>query len=213
MPAQVNVTSSFDFPLYKLYLRSKFSDTNDFAVVYNVIDKSWSLQDISCDCISGAIINGIQYSVFSPYSSTNLYQTSNDSYSYGGNYIPFEYLGKSYAMGDDVDFKRFTQIEISGEAVPDEVVEYKIYVEGELRQEGEFVITPIYSSTIGSTTFGSTTLGSNSDNITFGKFNERIEMWEEGRNISLYIRTKGMNYIKIENASYQYKLIQAYPIH
>ena len=51
------VTSSFVFPLLKFYFTSTNSETNDEAAVYNVIDKSWTFQDIDCSCTTSKIID------------------------------------------------------------------------------------------------------------------------------------------------------------
>lgn len=59
------VSTSFIFPLYKLYARTSFSSAADIAFVYNVIDKSWSVDTI-----------GVRSSCIASYNSRSLITTN-----------------------------------------------------------------------------------------------------------------------------------------
>ena len=41
---QTQATACFTYPFYKLFLRTELSTDNNIALVYNVINKAWSVQ-------------------------------------------------------------------------------------------------------------------------------------------------------------------------
>jgi hypothetical protein len=41
---EANSFMAYSYPFAKLYLRSNIADVNDFALLYNIVDKSFSIQ-------------------------------------------------------------------------------------------------------------------------------------------------------------------------
>ena len=85
----------------------------------------------------------------------------NRSYSYDGNLIRSRFVSKEYAFGDNVDFKRFYQVEFNGSLESNTTAVFNLYVDGVLRDTRYVTVSGNLAPTAGSSTVGSTAIGGN----------------------------------------------------
>lgn len=204
------VTTSFIFPLYKLYTRTTFADINDIAFVYNVIDKSWSVESVNVK--STCLISYNKHSLLTTNGSLDILEVKDVDWN-DWDAKTFKYLSWEFVFGDDVDYKRFVQYEVFGEITDEVQATIYIYIDGNLKYQKDTTLKPLSTPTLGATTFGSSLFGSNSAQDTLSAFRERLDFFLEGRSIQVGIECTDISRIKIDGHNFQYKFIQAYPIH
>lgn len=113
---QSNATASYSYPYYKLFLKSDYTaNSNDIAVVYNVIDNSWSVQDgIQVrHAWSGYDERNDKWNGFMGSPFQNEIYKDNVGNTWNGEPRTFEYIGRSYAFGDPALYKELKDNNIS----------------------------------------------------------------------------------------------------
>lgn len=205
------ISSSFLFPLYKLYARSLSADTPDVAFVYNVIDKSWSIHTVQVK--SSCIISYNKRSLITTNGTLELQIQDDTHYGYGGGATTLIYASPEYSFWDNVDYKRYVQYEIYGDITDEVKARVDFYIDGELKLTKYTKVHALHSPTTGASTLGSTPLGANSQQNTTSGFRERFEMFMDGQSIQVVVTLTEVAYIKIYGHNFQYKFVPAYPIH
>lgn len=213
LPRQRKITANFVFPLVKFYF-NKDSDVNDFAVVYNVMDKSFSTQRIGAsDCGVLKIKDKYLNVWMSSFSSQVMECLPEGVSSYDGNPQREHFVWKDFSVYDDVDYKRYTQVELSGEATDWTNVEVNIYVDWRLIKTSEFIVEGDKSPTIGAVTFWVLSLGSNSPTNNLAWWTKRIELFHDGQTLTIEVKKNGNWFIRLFPCNYRFREVKAFPIH
>ena len=210
-----NATMYYAYPYVKLFLRDKFSDYNSVWVIYNVVDKSFSLQNwLSVIQWVGWFINNKRTSYFVSSQTSTIYEDNVwDTYSSWN--INCSHKSKRYVLGDWVDYKRITQIELYWKISSLLSMYIDIYVNWLIidTQEiyfDEVLVPTTWSSEIGNTLFG----WNNEDNISqLNNYVVRYEYFADGRDLQFWVRWNGQWRFELHWLNVIYKSIKAYDIH
>ncbi len=216
--SQLNATSLFIYPYYKIFLRNELSNVNNIGLVYNVINKSWRIQSgiTVLHSASGYKDNSIAY--FGDVFNWNVYK-DNVSYTYDWGNIARRAKTKSFDYNDRVQYKRFFQTEVSGEIQYWMKVYVDILVDNIVVDTREINSTPtdyLLPATTWASTIGSTTSGAADKNTwDIVTFTERYEMYNDGRIYALVFRTEDIGFFQLHTRSCTNKKLKTsnYDIH
>jgi len=156
-----NSYMNYSYPYVKLYLRSNTSSENDFAILYNAVDKGFSTQEwIEGNCGTFGTYNSQRVSYTWMRFSSDIY-SDNTWESYNDGDINFSALSKKMNMGDTVNYKTFNLAEFAWYTSVDVAPIFHIYVDGDEidtfqvdTSKWEVLSDTTWSATIGSSTFG-----------------------------------------------------------
>lgn len=204
----------FDYPILYTYLKS---NTNigwigqDVAVCYNVKSEGWNVST-SHSISSGTSYylkwNGNKACVGSSLDST-LIQLNSSTW-----YLNSTALSKEFTTFDDVDYKRYVQLEMTGAITSGLTVYVDIFVDGRLIQTREINSWNLYTTTTGTATSGNSQAGSNGDEYSsLRPFAVRFEMFNSWRNFQYKIRKESYWVFELHATAFRWKAIEAYPIH
>ena len=216
LPFQNRVVASYVFPLVKFFFRSKDKpmNWNDFALVYNVMDKSFSTQTIWVEDAGRLKINNEYVDVFMSSYSTQIMRLLEEGISsYDGEEVREKFQWKDFSVYDDVDYKRYTQVEFSWEATDGTKIEFNIYVDGRLIKSDSKIVDWDKSPTVGAITFWEISLGSNSPSNNLCTWTKRIELFKSGQTITLEINKIGNGFIRVNPPAYRFREDKSFPIH
>lgn len=212
-----NTFMVYAYPYVKLYLRSNTSSVNDFAILYNVVDKWFSTQiGIDANCWAYGIYNNQRVCYIGSQFEPTIFQ-DNISSTYNDGDVSFRARSKRVNFGDGVNYKQFLRMEFNGIITIWLAAFITIYVDGK-----EIVTRQINSSassnlspTFGATTFGSTPMGSNNntDEGTTTSFETKIEMYNSWREIEYVLSGNGQWILELNWQTITYKHTLAYDNH
>lgn len=208
---QKQAQSLFVYPYYKLFLRTNLSDENDVAFVYNIVDKSWSIEEVIRVTVATSWEKGSAY--FGSISGWQVYKDS-DSYTFDWGAIKGSWRSKSYSWWDEVDYKRIYEVEVYGKITPNFPLYIDIYNWDTIIRTD----TVEYSSWIEPTTWTATLW----DSLIWGfwanlpwmqDFKKRLDIYDDGREFSVWVRTNGIGKFEIHWINFIFKFINPYEIY
>ena len=211
---QEKAVSSFNYPYYKLFLRTENSVGNDICYVYNVIKKSWSIQTgIVASCSTSTLESQPKTYFGSPY-ETKVYVEEKTVRAYDGSPISCKFVSKEYNLWDNSDFKRFVQLETFWKITPWLTLYVDLIVEGKVVQT-RTITRPI---SIAWTSWSVTAWVAMSwagwaNSQPMEDFVYRFEMFNDGRNFKVGYRSEGYGNLEINGFNLMYKFLKNYPLH
>lgn len=210
-----NATMYYAFPYVKLCLRDKFSLDNAVNILYNVVDKSYSIQN-GMQVIQGAswFVNNKRTAYFVTSIGSTVY-IDNSWYAYDDGNINFSHKSKRYVLGDGVDYKRISQVEAYGQVTPWLRTTIDIYVDGTVIDSREIYYEEDILPTTWSTEMGNSLLGANNESQinAFRTFVVRYEYFNDWRDFSFWIRWNWQWKFELHGLNLMYKNIKAYDLH
>ena len=213
--SQPNATMWFAYPYVKLNLRDKFSQENALAVVYNIVDKSHTIQTwISWTQWAWGIIGIRRSCYFMDASSSKIYEDNKwDTYNWGEIFQSF--ITKFFSEWDSVDYKRISQCEIKWNVTPESRLYIDVWVDWNLITTKEIYKKWIISPTVGSASIWNTLLGWNDEGeyAYMREFKERIEIFSDGRTYAIWVRWNFQWKFELHYLGTTWKWIKAYDIH
>ncbi len=204
----------FDYPILYTYLKSNdniWGIGQDVAICYNVKSEGWNVST------SHSISSGTSYylegsgnraCVGSSLDST-LIQLNASKW-----YLNSTALSKEFTTFDDVDYKRYVQLEMTWAITSGLTVYVDLFVDGKLIQTREIIASNLYTTTTGTATSGRSQAGSNGDtSSTLRPFAVRFEMFNSWRSFQYQIRKESYWVFELHAEAFRWKAIEAYPIH
>ena len=210
-----NATMYYSYPYVKLFLRDKFSTNNSVAVVYNIVDKSYSIQTwIEVVQWVGGFVNNRRTAYFVTSQTSTIYQ-DNIGYTYNWGNIFASHKSKRFVLWDGVDYKRISQIELYGAITPWLKAYIDIYVNSKLIDTREVFFEEDILPTTWSTEFWNTLAGANNESEVslLRDFVARYEYFNDGRDVSFWVRSNWQWKVEIHWLNVMAKAIRAYDIH
>lgn len=212
-----NAFMTYAYPYVKLYLRWNTASDNNFAVLYNVVDKGFSIQtNIEWNIGAYGTYNNKKVSyVWSRYDNTIF--KDNVWTDYNGGDITFSWLSKKVNFWDWVNYKLVSQCEFNWNITIWLPVTITIYGDGkEITKRTISTSNPsALSPTTGSSLFGSSPVGSNSTetimNVT--SFEEKIPLYNICKEIEYKIDGIGQWIFELTWATMSYRHVKAYWTH
>ncbi len=210
-----NATMYYAYPYVKLFLRDKFSTTNSVWIIYNVVDKSFSIQTwLNCIQWVGGYINNKRTSYFVSSQTSTIYEDNVwDSYNSGN--INFSHKSKRYVLWDWVDYKRITQVELYWKISSLLTTYIDIYVNWVLIDTQEILFDEVLLPTTWSSEMGNTLLwGANEEEVSLmNDYVVRYEYFADGRDFQFWVRWNGQGRFELHWLNIIYKSIKAYDVH
>lgn len=210
-----NATMYYVYPFVKLFLRDKFSTNNSVAILYNVVDKSYSTQSwIECIQWVGGFINNKRTAYFLTSQTSTVYQDNIWTTFNWGN-IMWSHLSKRYVLWDWVDYKRISQVELYWLVTPWLKGTIDIYVNGNIIDTRDIFFKDDITPTTWATQLWDTLLwGNNEANVTsLRPFVVRYEYFNDGRDFMFWFRWVWQWRMEIHGLNLMYKQIRAYDLH
>ncbi len=212
-----NAFMIYAYPYVKLYMRSNTSSVNDFAILYNIVDKWFSTQTwLDGSIWANGIYNNIRVAyVWSQFDSSIL--EDNEWLSYNDWDMNFRARSKKVNFWDWVNYKQFLRMEFNGIITIWLSASITIYI------DGKEIITRIINSsasselapTMGATVFGATPMGSNNNTSEWSttQFETKIELYNSWREIEYIINGIWQGILELNWQTITYKHTLAYDIH
>lgn len=216
---QTLAVSWFTYPYYKLALRSNtLVSYNDTIVWYNIIDKTFFVQtwlNVSC---ATSVVSDRKYAYVGWYKTRFAMLDNIKSYWYEYDStisnIYRSFRSKDYSLIDDVDFKRYAQLELSGNISPNTKYHVDVVIDWMVIDTRTIYKPSSIWNTTGSSTSGATMSGAAGNNTeTMVSYSERYEYFHDGRRFQFRIYSTEPWYIELTNANIMWKEVPAYPIH
>lgn len=210
---QSQATAWFVYPYYKLFVRDRFSNTNNIWLIYNIREKSWSIQQwIFPSVWASSYWNEKRVAYFWSWVYWDIFKESLWLSFWWGD-VNYLFISKKYAFWDNLDYKRLWEIELYGKIsswlklyldiiLDDAVIDTReIYFE-------EFISPTLWSSTIWVSTFGWVETTNQLNNFRY-----RYEYFNDWVFIQFRIRWTWVWYFELHWVNIESKFIKAYPIH
>ena len=210
-----NATMYFAYPFVKLCIRDKFSTNNSVGILYNIVDKSYSVQTwIEVVQWVGWFVNNRRTAYFISAQTSMVFQ-DNIGYTYNWGNINVSHKSKRYVLWDWVDYKRISQVELYWNISPWLESTIDIYVNGDIIDSRKILFSDIILPTTGSSNVWDTLLGWNSEGLNnpMRDFVVRYEYFNDGRDLTFWIRSNGQGKLELHWLNLMYKNIKAYDIH
>lgn len=210
-----NATMYFSYPFVKLALRDKFSTNNSFNVLYNIVDKSYSIQTwIEVVQGVGWYINNKRTAYFISSQSSMVYQ-DNSWVTFNWWNMKFSHKSKRYVLGDGVDYKRISQVELYWKITPWMRTTIDIYVNWTIIDSREIYFQDYILPTTWSSPFWDTLFwGNNEEDLSqLQDFVVRYEYFHDGRDFQFWIRWNSQWKFELHWLNLMYKNIKSYDIH
>lgn len=214
---KTNCFMIYSYPYVKLYLRSNTASVNDFAILYNIVDKGFSTQIwVEWNIWTNWIYNNKRvWYVWSKFDSS-IYE-DNNTLTYNGWDIWFKARSKRINFWDWVNYKQFYRIEFNWiitiwlQAYITIYVDWKEITTKQINSSPSSELAP----TFGATVFGASPIGSNNnvDEGTTTSFETKIELYNSGREIEYIISGNGQWILELNGQTITYKHTLAYDIH
>lgn len=212
-----NAFMIYSYPYVKLYLRNNTSSVNDFAILYNVVDKSFSTQTwIEWSIWTNWIYNNKRVSyIWSQFDSSIYEDNLEETYNWWD--ISFSSRSKQFNFGDWVNYKQFLRIEFNWVITINLNAYITIYVDGKeiITKQISNSATTNLTSTTWASVFGATPIGSNNDVVedTVTDFYSKIELYNSWREIEYVIYWSWQWILELNWVSITYKSTKAYDTH
>lgn len=207
----------YSYPYVKLYFRSNTSSVNDFAILYNIVDKGFSTQiGIEWYVWTSWIYDNKRVSYIGSQFDSSIFE-DNKELTYNGSDIGFSARSKKINFWDWVNYKQFLRIEfnwvitINLDATITIYVDWKEIVAKKINSSASTNLTPV----MGSSQFGTTPFGSNNswvEEITTW-FETKIELYNSWREIEYTISWIGQWILELNWLTINYKHTKAYENH
>jgi len=196
-------TTSYAYPNYKLFLRSKLAgaNTNDVCLTYNVDRKSWLVEDLKDCSVShkGYFGSSYEWKIFKDDAQVKEWQ--------------WEAISKHFDYWDWVDNKRFVELELIGKMSSTMTLYVDIYVDWNLKTTKTINVDEKIGSTLWTNVLWASVLWSwkITDDITF--FRRRFDFFYEWQHYEYWLRYDWIGRVEISDRNSQYKFIKAYKIY
>lgn len=212
-----NAFMVYSYPYVKLYLRSNTSSVNDFAILYNVVDKWFSTQvGIDWNIWTSWIYNNNRVSYIGSQFDSSIFQ-DNSTLTYNDWDINFKARSKKVNFWDWVNYKQFLRVEFNWVITIWLNAYIKIYVDWKeiITKQIDSNASSELSPTLGSVTFGSAPFGSNNQfqEWTTTNFETKIELYNSWREIEYEIYWDWQGILELNWQTITYKHTLAYDIH
>lgn len=210
-----NATMWYSYPFVKLALRDKFSTNNSFNVLYNIVDKSYSVQTwIEVTQGIGGFINNKRTAYFIT-SQTSMVYNDNTWITFNWGNMRFSHKSKRYVFGDGVDYKRLSQVELYWKITPWMKTTIDIYVNGNIIDTRDIYFPDYILPTTWSTPFGDTLMGSNNEDAIspLQDFVVRYEYFHDWRDFQFAIRWNTQWRFELHGINLMYKNIKSFDLH
>jgi len=212
-----NAFMTYAYPYVKLYLRGNTASDNNFAILYNVVDKWFSVQtNIEWNIGTYGTYNNKKVSYIGSRYDNTIFK-DNTWTDYNGWDIMFSWLSKKINFGDWVNYKLIPQAEFNGNITIWLPVTITIICDGKEITKRTISTSNIstLSPTTGSSLFGSSPIGANSTeallNVT--SFEEKIPLYNTCKEIEYRIDWIGQWVFELTWATMSYRHIKAYWTH
>jgi len=210
-----NATMYYVYPFVKLHLRDKFSTNNSIAIVYNIVDKSYSTQS-GMEVIQWVwwFVNNKRTAYFITSQTSTVYQ-DNFGYTYNWGNIIFNHKSKRYVLWDGVDYKRISQVELYWKITPWLKIYVDVYVNWLLIDTREIFFEESIQPTTWTSPFWNTMFwwSNEQDEDDFRVFNVRYEYFNDWRDFQFWIRGNWQWGAEIHGVNLMWKQIKAYELH
>ena len=210
-----NAEMYYAYPFVKLCLRDKFSTNNSIGIIYNIVDKSYSIQTgVEIVQWVGGFSNNKRTAYFVTSQTSMVYQ-DNIWYAYNGGNINLSHKSKRYVLWDGVDYKRISQVELYWKISPWLKWTIDIYVNGNIIDSREIFFEDYILPTTGSTPFWDSLFGSSAEgeDTPLRDFVVRYEYYKDWRDFSFGVRSNWQWRFELHGLNLMYKNIKAYDIH
>lgn len=192
-------TSSFKYPNYKLFLRSKnsWANVNDICLVYNVDRKSWAIETDKLVTVStkGFLWSPFEWKIW-----------EDDKWVW----TEWEAITKEFDFGDAVDYERFWEVEVAGRMDETLTLYVDFYAWGELKRTVEINTKWVATGTLGTKTLGTSILGWDFATSWLVPFKERMNLYYDWQNCNIGFRYSGLGEIEIHDYNIQHKRLKWY---
>lgn len=211
-----NAFMVYAYPYVKLYLRSNLSTENDFCVLYNTVDKAFSIQTaIEWNVGDYWMYGNKNVSYVGSRFEPTIYKDNEWTSFNEGDVVAYA-KSKKLTMGDGVAYKLFRLIEFKWNVTIWLPVTFSIYWDGKLITTKTISSTSIttIASTMGSSTFGSTLIGSSWgswDNTT--TFELKIPLYNTVRQLEYTIDIEGQWIFELTSGKIEYRIKNEYWTH
>lgn len=212
-----NAFMIYSYPYVKLFLKSNTSSVNDFAILYNVVDKWFSTQvGVDGNIWTNWIFNNQRVSYIWSQFDSSIFQ-DNDQSNYNGWDISFKSRSKKVNFWDGVNYKQFLRMEFNWvitiwlQAAITIYVDWKEIVSKTIDSNPSSELSP----TLGSALFWASPIGSNNniDEGTTTNFETKIELYHSWREIEYIISWNWQWILELNGQTITYKHTLAYDIH
>ncbi len=210
---QIQATSWFIYPYYKLFVKDRFSNTNNIWLVYNIREKSWSIQQWifpSCwfssywiDWNKGYFASWVDWRIFS----------DNIWISFWWSDVNYIATSKKYAFGENLDFKRLWEVELYWEISSWFKMEVDVILDDVIIDTREIYFPNFISPTLWTSTTWVATFWWVETNIKNNKFRVRYEYFNDWVFLQLRFRWTWIWSFELHWMNVENKFVKAYPIH
>lgn len=211
---QTNACSYFVYPYYKLHLHTDTSSSNDYGLVYNVINKAWSIQTWLEVDIWVSAYNKKQVAFFGWLYSWVVYEDNID-YNYDWFPVVRKWLSKVFDFWDRIDYKRIFQIELNGRIDQEQDVEVDFYGDWNIISTRSiyYPILDIKDTTWAITAWVATAWWDWLKTNPLQDYKSRYETYFDARIYQLWITYEGTKYFELQSHHVQFKFVNPYDIH
>lgn len=210
-----NATMYYVFPYVKLNLRDKFSTNNSIAILYNIVDKSYSTQTW-LEVIQWVwwFVNNRRTAYFVTSQTSTIYQ-DNVWTTFNSWNINFSQKSKRFVLWDWVDYKRISQVELYWRISPWLTANIDIYVNWVVIDTRQIFFEESILPTTWSTPFWDTLFwGNNEAEVEdMRDFVVRYEYFNDGRDFSFWVRWNWQWRFELHWLNVMWKSIKAYDLH
>lgn len=211
---QPQATAWFIYPYYKLFLKDRFSSTNNIGLVYNVREKSWSTQFWMFPSVgTNSYWNNKRVAYFGLWIAWGQIFRDNTWISFWGSDVNYTYLSKKYAFGDNLDYKRLWEIEIFGKVSSWISVYIDVILDSKVIDTREIFFENTITSTLWSSTVWVTTLGWVETTTNLNDYRYRYEYFNDWVFLQFRIRATWTWYFELHWMNVESKYVKAFPIH
>ena len=210
-----NATMYYCYPYVKLFLRDKFSSNNSVGIIYNIVDKSYSIQTwMTISQWVWGFVNNKRTSYFITNQTSTVYKDWT-WYTYNWGNIITSHMSKRYVLWDWVDYKRISQVELYWLISPWLMVYVDFYVNDLIVDTRTIYYADILLPTTWSSPLWDTLFGSNaeSDSLWLIRYANRYELFNDGRAFQFWVRSNGQWKFELHWINLMYKPIKGYDIH
>jgi len=210
-----NATMYYCYPSVKLFLRDKYSNDNQLAIVYDVVDNGYAVQTwLNCVQGVGWFVNNRHTAYFISSQTSTIYE-DNVWGAYNAGNINFSHKSKRYVLWDWVDYKRITQVELYGKITPWLTANIDIYVNWVIIDTRSIYYSEELSPTTWTSLLWNTLFGANDEegHSLYRDFVVRYEYFNDGRDFQFWIRGNWQWRFELHWLNLMYKSIKAYDIH
>lgn len=199
---QTNATGSYQYPNYKIFLRSQFAGTdyNDVTLTYNVHNKSWCTETKKACFVSHRWYLG----------STFEWKVWKDDELSWKEWVR---IWKEWDFWDGIDNKRYWELEIKWKMMSTLTLFVDVYVDWILEETRQINVDDNPSGTLGTRVLATDVLASWRTNEPLTEFRERFDLWLEWQYIQIWLRYEWIWDIEISQRNIQWKPMKWYKLY